>query len=383
MSRTPRKSDPYGTHGPTAGYGARDPADGPAVRVPDAEGAGRVSGGPRPGGVGRLAWARGWGGVASMAVACAVTAAVVLVPLTRDGGGAGTGDPRAAHPSGRGITDAQRTDATSCKDPERSLRPSTADGPTIDRIKKRGFLIVGVDQSSYRWGYLDPNKVDANKPESFDPEGFDIDLVHAIADQILGTPNAKVLYRAIPTNERIGAVQHGTVDMVVRTMTITCERTRQVAFSTAYFKTGQQILAPEHTHITGYNTSLTGKRVCAAKGATGLEWLSRRSFGSVIVQVPNQLDCLVRLQLGQADAVVTDGALAAGLAAQDPAVKLVGARFDTEYYGVAMKKDADDLVRRVNLILEEYRKSGWQASYNKWLKADLGPSDGPPAPEYR
>ena len=73
--------------------------------------------------------------------------------------------------------------------------------------------------------------------------------------------------------------------------------------------------------------------------------------------MPNQLDCLVRLQLGQVDAVVTDNALAAGQAAQDPAVELKGGKpFTTEFYGVATKLGKDDLVRRVNKVLDDYRK---------------------------
>lgn len=98
--------------------------------------------------------------------------------------------------------------------------------------------------------------------------------------------------------------------------------------------------------------------------------------------MPNQLDCLVRLQLGQVDAVVTDGALAASQAAQDPTVELKGSTFTTEYYGVAMKRGAEDLVRRVNQVLVDYVKSGgWQASYDKWLSPTLGadsPSSKPP-----
>ena len=339
--------------------------------------AGSAAGAPRI--LGRL---RGWGGVAATGLVCAVAAATTLVPLPRTHDGTAPDTRRATQhrPSG---TDARPADTATCKDPERSLRPSSADGPTIDRIQERGYLRAGVDQSSFRWGYLDPNKVDADRPESFDPEGFDIELVHAIADQILGRKNAKVVYRAIPTNKRVDALQQHDVDVVVRTMTINCDRAKDVAFSTAYFRTGQQILAPEHTDITGYDKSLRGKRVCAAKGATGLTQLKKKSYGARIIQVPNQLDCLVRLQLGEADAVATDGALAAGLAAQDPGVRLVGAPFSTEYYGVAMHKDAGDLVRRVNHILEDYRRNGWQQAYDHWLKPDLGPSDGPPAPMYR
>ena len=90
--------------------------------------------------------------------------------------------------------------------------------------------------------------------------------------------------------------------------------------------------------------------------------------------VPNQLDCLVRLQLGEVDAVVTDGALAASQAAQDPTVELKGDPFTTEYYGVAMSKESPDLVRRVNQVLVDYRKSDWDKAYEKWLADDLNPS---------
>ncbi len=372
MSETP------GTTGARAGDGR------PAVRH-DQDGsprpaAGRSEGGRRPGSGHPPARLRGWGGVASMAVACVLTAACTLVPLAcdQDSGTDGGTSPAATGPAGGGTTTAQPADAASCH-PERSLRPSSGGGPTIDRIKKNGHLTVGVDQSSYRWGYLDPNK-----PGDSDPEGFDIDLVHEIADQIIGKKHAPVVYRAIPTNQRLSAIENGTVDMVVRTMTINCDRAKDVAFSTAYFETGQQILTPEKTTITGYNPTLAGKKVCSAQGSTALDWLHKQSYGAdITTQVPNQLDCLVRLQLGEVDAVVTDGALAASQRAQDPTVKLTGDPFTKEYYGVAMKKDADDLVRRVNHILDEYRKSGWQTSYDKWLSADLGPSQGPPAPEYR
>ncbi len=107
----------------------------------------------------------------------------------------------------------------------------------------------------------------------------------------------------------------------------------------------------------------------------------------ILPPVANQLDCLVELQLGQADAVVTDGALAASQAAQDPTVELKGTTFTTEYYGVAMNRGATDLVRRVNRILETYRTSpdGWRASYTKWLLPTLGKdseSADPPTPHY-
>ncbi len=321
---------------------------------------------------------RGWGGVSAMAVACAVTAATVLLPLasaTPDGaGGAAVRGPAsmaAAAPQGPLDT---------CQDPEASLRPSGLDGAAIARIKAAGKLVAGVDQNSFRWGYRNQAE------DGGGLDGFDIDLVKAIAQDILGDPNA-VIYRAIPTSQRIPALQEGRVDIVVRTMTINCKRLEEVAFSTAYFEAGQQVLAPRGSKITGYDTSLKDQRICFAAGSTAEATLKAQSYGSVPVTVPNQLDCLVRLQLGEVDGIVTDNALAAGQAAQDPSVRLVGSPFTREFYGVAMNKDASDLVRRVNKVLEEYRSGGdesrWMKSYLKHLQPVLPGVTAPPAPKYR
>ncbi|MEU1477329.1 glutamate ABC transporter substrate-binding protein [Streptomyces sp. NPDC005760] len=340
---------------------------------------------------------KGWGGVGAMAAVCAlVLAFALLLPSARSHGDGGTGT------GGPGVTRAEQAAAAkACDDPAKkahpeyqTLLPSGDDGPTIEKIKARKGakrkLWVGVDQNSYRWGYRNPN----GGPGA-DLKGFDIDLVHRIAQDILGDPNA-VQFKAIPTNQRIPAIQKGYVDMVVRTMTITCKRLDDVAFSAPYFKTGQQVLAPKSSDITGYNGTLAKKRICTAKGSTALSQLEEdKESGKLVASaditptVPNQLDCLVRLQLGEVDAVVTDGALGASQAAQDPTVSLKGtAPFTTEYYGVAMKKDADDLVSRVNQILVDYRKDttdGWQASYDRWLSATLAADSAksePPPPKY-
>ncbi|MFD9193833.1 glutamate ABC transporter substrate-binding protein [Streptomyces phaeochromogenes] len=325
---------------------------------------------------------RGWGGVGAMAVVCALAAVfALLLPVAQSRGDGGT------DADGQGVAQGSQARAEDCVDPEdQSLAPDSGpqDGVNVQRIKELGHLTVGVDQNSYRFGYRDPNSTGSAKLE-----GFDIDLAQAIADEILGTKDAEVHFKAIPTNERIPAIQRGDVDMVVRTMTINCDRLDDVAFSSPYFETGQQVLAPKKSDIKGYDDTLANKRICSASGSIAFDKL-KADRGSVIPKsadistvVPNQLDCLVRLQLGEVDAVVTDGALAASQAAQDPTVELKGEPFTDEYYGVAMKKDATDLIRRVNQILVDYRKADWQKSYDTWLAGTLGKGDGPPTVQYK
>lgn len=255
-----------------------------------------------------------------------------------------------------------------------SLTPSADDsGPDVQRIIKRRKLIAGIDTNSYLWGF--------RNPATGDLEGFDIDLVHALAKSILGNADA-VEFLSVPTANRISALQSGEVDVVVRTMTISCAREQQVAFSSPYFDAGQEVVAPVSSSITGYNATLKGKRVCAATGSTGIAILQQKSLGATIVPVENQLDCLVLMQLGTVDATVTDNALGAGQVAQDPTVQLVGGLIDHEDYGVAMKLGENDLVRRVNAVLDQFRADQWDSEYKTWLLGALGPSSGPPTVSY-
>lgn len=330
--------------------------------------------GGRPPGPAAFRVLRGRGGLAAAAAVCAL--AGLLVPPARHQASA---ESPAAAPRTSSAASARQAAEDSCGHPEASLRPDRKAGPAVKAIKKRKRLIAGVDQNSFRWGYRDP--------ATGELAGFDIDLVRAVAKDILGDPDA-VAYRAIPTDQRVPALQHRKVDIVVRTMTINCERAKDVAFSTAYFEAGQQVLVPRDSPVTGFDDTLRGKRVCTASGSTGARELEGdpTPHGALVTTVPNQLDCLVRLQLGEVDAVITDNALAAGQAAQDPFVKLVGKPFTDELYGVAVNRDDEDLVRRVNSVLEEYREGGadssWMKAYHHWLEADLKGITGPPEPQY-
>ncbi|AXG82480.1 glutamate ABC transporter substrate-binding protein [Streptomyces paludis] len=317
---------------------------------------------------------RGWGGVSAMVAACVLTGTLTLLPLSSVADGEDYAPER--------ISTAVPAAADDCEPQASRVGPSTEDGDAIKAIKARKVpkLIVGIDQSSYRWGY--------RNPLSKELEGFDIDLAHAIAEEILGDRDA-ITFRAITTGERVAALEDGTVDLVVRTMSINCERMKEVAFSTAYFATGLQLLAPAGSDITGYDDSLKDKRVCSAQGSTAYNKLQADPQGTAAddLTVPNQLDCLVRLQLGDADAILTDNSLAAGLMAQDPAIERVGEQFQMEYYGVAAKLTNTDLVARVNQALEDYRAGGanspWMVSYRKWLAAGLPGLTAPPKALYK
>jgi polar amino acid transport system substrate-binding protein len=316
----------------------------------------------------------------AVVVAVGLAAGILAGCAGRGGSGTAAGVPSFAAPRPAGIQDPAVIPGNTAGPPptcdvrHSSLRPQVgnpAAGATLAKIKQRGRLIVGVDQNTYLFGYRDP--------ATGQIVGFDIDIAREIAAALFGNPNA-IQLTTLTSAQRIPAIQSGQVDLVARTMTITCGRLQQVDFSSDYFDAGQRVLVPRDSAAAGIG-DLGGKKVCAAAGSTSISNIAAAPSHPIPVSVADWTDCMVLLQQGQVSAVSTDDAILLGMAAQDPNTKVVGDRFTDEPYGIAVDKNANDLLRFVNGVLERLRSDGtWARIYARWLP---GPVPSPPPAGYR
>lgn len=314
--------------------------------------------------------------VAVLTACGTATPAVQQTPVIAPGGPEPPNVGTAPSPSGAAPAPDQSCDPTASLRPSGPLPPpgQMPAGSTMAKIVERGRLIAGVDQTTYPFGFRDPFTGELT--------GFDIDMLHAVSSALFGDPG-KIQFKAITSAERITALQQGQVDIVARTMTIDCSRLKQVGFSTVYYQAGQRVLVNRGSSVTGIG-DLAGRKVCATKGSTSMDTISRATSHPVPVTVDNWTDCLVLMQQGQIDAVSTDDTILVGMAAQDPYTSIVGPRFTDEPYGIAVPKPNEDFVRFVNAVLEKVRADGtWTAVYRHWLGDKLGPVPAPPTARYR
>lgn len=312
--------------------------------------------------------------------ACGASATVTTAPSVT----APSVLPVGAGPYTPATTGASSGTAT-CGNVEASLAPLPAlpspsqlpAGSFEAQIHARGYLIAGVDQNTYLFGYRDAATGQLS--------GFDIDMLRQVSQAIFATPDA-IHYVVVPNADRVQAVESGRVDTVAETMTITCSRKQAIDFSSVYLEAGQRILVPGGSPITDA-THLGGRRVCATAGSTSLQHLAALAVTPkpVLVQVVNQSDCLVLLQQHQVDAISTDDTILEGLAAQDPNVTLVGPAFSAEPYGMAISKAHPEFTAFVNAVLAAERADGtWAALYRKWLAPVSGGSvPAPPVATYQ
>ena len=279
-------------------------------------------------------------------------------------------DPDCVDGTDGNVTHSLRPDAAA----EQAL--ATRDFPAgsyMATILDRGRLRVGVDTSTILFSSVNPRTGEF--------EGFDVEIAREMAAALFGSPDA-IEFVAIPYSDRVDVLEDGTVDMVVDTFTINCVRDDRIDFSSQYFESSQKLLVRVDDEATGI-ADLGGRRVCAAAGSTSAENMRALPEPAPIVEEePDQADCLVLLQQGQVDGISTDDTILAGMAAQDPNVKIVGEPFADEPYGIGLPPDRPEYVRFVNAALEQVRSSGrWTTLYNQFL-SKLPGSDQPPPAEY-
>lgn len=263
--------------------------------------------------------------------------------------------------------------------------PSPADIPASSRmgvIKKRGRLIVGVDQNTMLFAYLNP--------ASGSRQGFEIDLAYQIAKAIFGDEGSRrVDFVSLLTSERLSAVQAGRVDLVIDAMTMTCDRARKVGFSTIYFMAHQRTLVRSDSQAVDLH-GLAGMRVCATNTSTALAVLQDARYHVIPYPRAARTDCLVALQRGIVAGVQADDAILYGLHEQDPYTKILfnpRSGYSDEPYGIAIDKRYPELISFVDSVLNEMRHPGagstlrsWVSLYDEWIRPVTKVAAQPPRP---
>jgi putative glutamine transport system substrate-binding protein len=241
-----------------------------------------------------------------------------------------------------------------------------ADDNSLDAIKKRGTIKIGVKYDAPPFGSLNP--------QTNQVSGFDVDIARAIAKKILGSPERVELVQ-VKSDNRIPLVQNGDIDAFVATATITPARMKTIDFSNVYYRAGQSLLVKKNSPIKSYK-DLDGKGVCSVQGSTPEQTIRRLVPKANVVTFETYPECLTALRGGRVDAVTTDNVILGGFEAQDPSnLDLVGGLFTFEPYGIGIRKGNASLTKAINDVLADLKKSGEYAKlHEKWLKKPL-PSD--------
>ena len=203
--------------------------------------------------------------------------------------------------------------------------------------------------------------------------GLDVDVATYVAKE-LGHEAGDIQWVQSPSAQRETLISTGQVDMVVATYSITDARKEKISFAGPYFIAGQDLLVrADDTSITG-SDALTGKKLCSVTGSTSAQKVKEKVPGVQLQEFGTYSECVAALVSKGVDALTTDNTILAGYASQAQykgKLKVVGAPFSEERYGIGIKKGDTATCEKINTAIAKMISSGdWQ----KAIDANLGPA---------
>ncbi len=266
-----------------------------------------------------------------------------------------------------------------------SLPPETLSG-TLAKVRGSGTIAIGYRASSVPFSFLNARQ---------EPVGYSISLCRELVTAIEDAVHRSLAIRWVPvtSDNRLEAVENGTVDLECGSTTNNLERQKRVSFSPTIFVSGTKVLVRRGSPVRSFR-DLAGRRVAVTAGTTNekaLRDLSQRFALAIDLRaVRDHADGFALLKGGQADAFATDDVLLYGLVAQEGAkadYEVVGDYLSYDPYGIVYRKDDAQLAKVIDDAFRVLAQDGEiERQYKRWFlrKLPTGTSiDLPMSPQLR
>lgn len=221
-----------------------------------------------------------------------------------------------------------------------SSEQSFSSANTMEAVKARGTLVVGVKKDAPKFALLNPNTNQI--------EGFEIDMAKLLAKEILGDEN-KIKLEPVTAKTRGPLLDNGTLDVVIATFTITEERKKTYNFSKPYYSDPIGFLVLKENGFTDFK-SLNGKVIGVAQSATTNAVVARvaKELGITvdIKEFPDYPSLKAALDSKRIDAFSVDKSILRGYL--DDSNEILADSLDPQEYGIVTRKSDEAWSKFVN-----------------------------------
>lgn len=202
---------------------------------------------------------------------------------------------------------------------------------TIDKIKERGTLIVGVKKDAPKFGLINST--------TNEYEGLEIDLAKLLAKDILGDEK-KLKLEPVTAKTRGPLLDNGTLDIVIATFTITEARKKTYNFSTPYYQDNIGLLVLKEHGWDSFK-DLNERVVGVAQAATTRIAIQKAAdeLGITVAfkEYPDYPSLKSALDSKRIDAFSVDKSILLGYV--DANSEILPDSFAPQDYGIASRKD--------------------------------------------
>lgn len=184
-------------------------------------------------------------------------------------------------------------------------------------------------------------------------DGIDI----AIAKQIAEENGTTAKIENMEFDSLLLALENGQIDAAIAGMTITEEKADAVAFSTPYYTATQVMIVRSDSDIASA-ADMADKKIVVIQGYTGETCV--KEMGYEYESFKKGTEAILELTNGKCDVVVIDSATAEQYVKDNADLKIVedAEAFESEQYGIAVKKENKELLDKINAAVEKMLADG-------------------------
>jgi polar amino acid transport system substrate-binding protein len=188
------------------------------------------------------------------------------------------------------------------------------------------------------------------------PTGVSVRLAEALAAQ-LGRP---LVIENIAFDGLIPALKTGKIDCIISSLTATPERSRSIAFSEPYLRTGLALLAGTRSPVTGAaDLDAKGRVIAVKKGTTGHQYAAAAIKQARVLVLDKESAAVLEVVQGKADAFIYDSLSVYQNHKRHPdATRAILQPFREETWAVGLRQGDESLRGQVNAFLRDFREAG-------------------------
>ncbi len=239
---------------------------------------------------------------------------------------------------------------------------------TVEEIKKRGTVRIGIFGDKPPFGFIDANGKN---------QGFDVYIAKRLAKDLLGD-ESKIEFVLLEPASRVEYLQTNKVDIVLANFTVTEERKQKVDFANPYMKVSLGVVSPQAAPITSVD-QLKGKKLIIIKGTTAETYFTKNHPEVELLKFDQITQAFEALKDKRGVALSQDNTLLFAWAKENAGFTVgISTLGSLDTIAPAVKQGNKELLNWINQELETLGKENFiHKAYDATLKPVYGDSINP------
>ena len=189
--------------------------------------------------------------------------------------------------------------------------------------------------------------------------GFDTEFAEMACKELGYTPK----FQLIDWDNKVSELKTKKIDLIWNGMTITDELKENIAISDPYMENKQVIVVKKDnaSKFSDIASVLTAASIAVESGSAGESVATDNNYDGNLNSMQAQSDCLLEVKAQRSEIAIIDITMAKAMTGEGTDysdLTYIDVGFESEEYGIGMRKEDTELLAALNAIIAKYKTDG-------------------------